>query len=379
MALPQIASIQEIKDRIFTDITGKINQGVPSLPLSFVKVLSAALSAMMFLLYQATLWVYKQIFPATADYENLVLLGAVVGITPIPAVQAVLLCDIDGSGAQATAGTLFTGSNNIVYRIVTTVPIVMGTAPDVELLALTSGDIGNLENGEILNIASVDLGLDGTALVVDTDTSGADAESIESFSARVSLRYRTRYINGSTAGYILNGLETPNFVWVGAFAHPTLPGAINIYGKVDNQAGGIPTESQLNELRDSLTYDPITNQIYRRPLGDTLYLLPIANRQFDVEVFINGGNSEINAKITIALDAYIGSLEPYIEGASASRKDVLTNVGAASEADAVAVLNGAKVTAITITDVLTGLTETNYTFYGGMFGVWRTIIYTPVA
>lgn len=378
MAQPTIPSIQEISDRIYTDITGKINQGIPTLPLSFVKVLSAALAALFFLKYLAIIWVYRQIFPATADYENLVLHGAVVDTTPVSAVQAVLLCDIDGSGAQVSAGTLFTGTNNIVYRVVSTVPIVGGTAPDVQLLALTSGDIGNLENGEILNIASVDLGLDGTALVVDTLTSGADAESDESFSERVALRYRTRYINGSTSGYAQNGLECPNFIWVGPYAHPTLPGAINIFGKVDNQVGGIPTQAQLNELLDYVTYDPITGKTVRRPTCDTVYTLPIFNRQFDLEVFISGSNSEINANITTAVNNYMDSLEPYIEGMSGSRKDVLTNTGVASEADAVAVAAGAKVTSVTITDVLTALPETNYTFYGGEFGVFRNITFTVV-
>jgi uncharacterized phage protein gp47/JayE len=378
MAQPTIPSIQEISDRIYTDITGKINQGIPTLPLSFVKVLSAALAALFFLKYLAIIWVYRQIFPATADYENLVLHGAVVDTTPVSAVQAVLLCDIDGSGAQVSAGTLFTGTNNIVYRVVSTVPIVGGTAPDVQLLALTSGDIGNLENGEILNIASVDLGLDGTALVVDTLTSGADAESDESFSERVALRYRTRYINGSTSGYAQNGLECPNFIWVGPYAHPTLPGAINIFGKVDNQVGGIPTQGQLNELLDYVTYDPITGKTVRRPTCDTVYTLPIFNRQFDLEVFISGSNSEINANITTAVNNYMDSLEPYIEGMSGSRKDVLTNTGVASEADAVAVAAGAKVTSVTITDVLTALPETNYTFYGGEFGVFRNITFTVV-
>lgn len=378
MAQPTIPSIQEISDRIYTDITGKINQGIPTLPLSFVKVLSAALAALFFLKYLAIIWVYRQIFPATADYENLVLHGAVVDTTPVGAVQAVLLCDIDGSGAQVTAGTLWTGTNNIVYRVVSTVPIVGGTAPDVQLLALTSGDIGNLENGEILNIASVDLGLDGTALVVDTLTSGADAESDESFSKRVALRYRTRYINGSTSGYAQNGLECPNFIWVGPYAHPTLPGAINIFGKVDNQVGGIPTQAQLNELLDYVTYDPITGKTVRRPTCDTIYTLPIFNRQFDLEVFISGSNSEINANITTAVNNYMDSLEPYIEGMSGSRKDVLTNTGVAGEADAVAVAAGAKVTSVTITDVLTALPETNYTFYGGEFGVFRNITFTVV-
>lgn len=378
MAIPTIPSIEEIKERIVSDIAGKINQKVPELPLSFVKVLASALAGMFFLLYQAILWVYKQIFPASADFENLVLLGQIVGITPVAAVSAIILCDIPGTGVQVLAGELFVGSNQVTYRVTTTTVITGGVASDVPLLALSSGDIGNLANGEILDIAQTNLDLTGTAEVVDTSTSGADAESIESYSARVSLRYRTRYITGSPGAYALNGLETPNFVWVGPYADELLPGKVNVYGKVDNQTDGIPTSAQLTELKNYITFDPETGKEYRRAISDTIETLAISRREFDIEIFINAGTPEINANVQEAIENHIDSLEPYIEGVSGSRKNVLTNTDTASEADAAAIPDGAKVTTVTITDVITGLTETNYTFYGGVFGKWRTITFTAV-
>jgi len=378
MAIPEIPSIEEIKNRIITDIELKINQTVPALPLSFVKVLAAAIAGMFFLLYQAILWVYKQIFPASADFANLVLLGRIVGITSVAAVKAVLLCDIPGTGAQVPAGELFVGTNAVTYQVTTSTPIVSGVAEDVPLLALSAGDIGNLANGEILDIVKTNLDLDGTAEVVDTQTNGADAESDESFSARVSLRYRTRYITGSPGAYALNGLETPNFVWVGPYADELLPGKVNIYGKVDNQTDGIPTAPQLAELKDYVTFDPETGKEYRRPISDTIETLPISKREFDLEVFINAGTPEINSNVEDAVNNLIDSLEPFIEGVSDSRKNVLTNTDVASEADAAAKPDGAKVTQVTITDVITSLPESNYTFYGGEFGKWRNITFTPV-
>ena len=378
MAIPEIPNITVIKNRIQSDIETSISQTIPALPLSFVKVLSSAIAGMIYLNYQATLWVYKQIFPESADYQNLILLGDLIGLSPTDAIQAILLCDITGSGVSVLAGTQFIGSNNVVYEVTTTTAIVAGTAADVPLLALESGDIGNLANGEVLNIVQTDAGLDGTATVASTDTSGADQESQISFSARVALGYRTRNYAGTPGGYALYGLETPNFVWVGPYADLTLPGTVIVYGKVDNQTDGIPTTTQLTELENYLTYDPDTGEAIRKPIGDILDVQPISRRTFDLEVFINGGNAELESEIESALEDYIDTLEPYITGVSITRKNVLTNANVASLADSLADNDGATVTQVVITDTVTSLPETNYTFYGGEFGKWGTITFTDV-
>jgi uncharacterized phage protein gp47/JayE len=379
MAIPQIPTIEEIKLRIVTDITGKINQGVPSLPLSFVKVLAAAISGFSFLLYQAILWVYKQIFPQSAEYANLRLLGSIVGLTPVPAVSAIILCTVPGTtGAWVYSGKTFIGSNNITYRVTTDTEVIAGYATNVPMLALTSGEDGNLDNGEILDIVQTDLSLTGTATVTGSQVTGASEESTTSFSSRVIIRYRTRYITGSTGAYVLNGLECPNFIWIGPYADVALPGTVNVYGRVDNTADGIPTAGQLLELADCLTYDPVTGKKNRKPIGDIINCLPISNRQFNIEIFINAGSPTINSLIENSLNDYIYALEPYIEGVSTSRKNVLTNTDAATTADSVATQYDAKVTQVVITDVITGLPETNYTLYGGEFAVWNDITFTAV-
>lgn len=377
MAIPQIPTIQEIKDRIVTDITGKINQGIPVLPLSFVKVLSSAIASVIFLLYQAILWVYKQIFLVSAEIETVKMHGEIVGEKIVPAVSAVILCTIPGTtGAWVYAGETFIASNNITYRVTTDTEVIAGNATNVPLLALTSGEDGNLDNGEILNIVRTNLSLTGTATVTSTQTTGADEQDPTVYTNRVIIRYRTRYITGSTAAYVLNGLECPNFIWIGPYSDPATPNIITIYGRVDNQPNGIPTITQLQELEHYETYDPVTGKKTRKPPGDILECLPISNRQFDIEVFINAGSPTINALIETALNNYIYALEPYIEGVSVSRKNVMTNTDAANAGDSVARLYDAKVLQVSITDAITALVETNYTLYGGEFATWRNITFT---
>jgi len=124
MALPTIPSIEVIKNRIVSDIEAKVNQFTPALPLAFNKVIASAIAGLIFLLYQAIVWVYKQIFPASADDVSISLLGSIVGVIRVPAVQALLLATVPGTGPQVDQGTLFNGPNGLVYRVTTSTAIV---------------------------------------------------------------------------------------------------------------------------------------------------------------------------------------------------------------------------------------------------------------
>jgi len=157
-----------------------------------------------------------------------------------------------------------------------------------------------------------------------------------------------------------------------------LPGVVNVYGKVDNQADGIPTTDQLAELYNYLAFDPDTGKEVRRAIGDTLYALPITVKEFDLDVYVHGSNATLNSDIETAVDDYIATLEPYIIGVSGIKKDVLTNTAVGGVGNAIANLEGATVTQVSITDVLTSSVETNYTFYGGETGKFRTVNFIDV-
>lgn len=378
MALPVIPSVQQIKDRIVSDVETKINQTIPALPLALVKVMAAALAATFFLSYQAIIWVYKQIFPSSADRASLILLGAVVGITEVAAVQAVLLCDVFGSGAQVDAGTLFLSNIDVTYRVTTTTAIVGGVAPNVPMIALTAGEIGNLTNGEVLDIVQPTVGLDGTATVTDTQTEGADIESDEFFAARVSLRYRIQYITGSTGAYAINGFEAPNFILILPYEDETEPGKVNVYGKVDNQPDGIPTAGQLTSLESYLEFDPDTGKSIRKPIGSEDTVLAIETRLFDIQVNINLSTAEINAAVEAAVIAQAATVAPFIEGLSDIRRNVYTQTDVAGAANSAAEGEGAQVISVDLTDVTIATVVDSYTVFGGTFIKVGTVSFVVV-
>jgi len=378
VAIPTIPTIQEIKDRIVADLENKLNQTTPALPKAFNNVLAGALAGLFILLYQAILWVYRQIFPQTADIAALELLGALVGINRLAATFAVLTADVAGTnGYSPPEGTLFRSSNDVVYKITTTEAISGGVA-SVVLTALTSGEAGNLPNGTILDIISPDPDLVGTAEVTATTTSGDDAESNDSLRARVISEYQKRRTGGAPADYEAWGLETPNFDWISPLDSPTTPGEVQVYGKVDNQPDGIPTGNQLSELYEYLTKDPDTGLRTRHPIGPDILTFPIERFSFDIEIFIQGSTPALESQIDLAVTDYVETQEPYNDAVHTVKKDTISEGGISNIANDIANPVGATVTNVVLKQTSDSLIISSYQLFGGIFGKVNSIIYTPV-
>lgn len=378
MSIPVIPTLQEIKDRIVADLENKINQVTPALPKAFNKVLAGSIAGLFLLLYQACLWTYRQIFPSTADIVALRLLGALVNVFQLPAVFAVLVADVPGTNAYVPPeGTLFRGSNGAVYKITTTEAISSGTA-SVTLTAQTSGEIGNLPNGTILDIVSPDPNLTGIATITATTTSGDDAESDDSLRARVISEYRKRRTGGAPADYESWGLETPNFDWISPLDSPTTPGEVEVYGRVDNQTDGIATGNQLSELYDFLTKDPVSGLRTRHPIGPDVITKPITRFSFDIEIFIQGSTPSIESDITLGVTNYLETQEPFNVAIDIIRIDTISQGGIADIANDIANPQSATITAVILSQTTPSLIIQSYQLFGGEFGKVNSITFTDV-
>ncbi len=381
MPIPTVPTILEIKTRINADVEGTINDTTPALPKGFVKSLAGSLAGKFVLLNLAILWVYKQIFPQTADYPALVLMGVRFAIVPKKKQTATILCTVAGTGAMVPKGTTYVGTNSIIYKVTTSTIITDGIAPDVPMQAQTAGDVGNLADSEILSICQTNLALSGTATVTSTQTSGADAESKESFRARVIARYRRRATGGSPFDYYLWGIECANFIWVGPYNDEIITNKIILFGKVDNQTDGIPTSSQLLELDDCCKKDPTTWIADRKPMGDLLETRAITIHEFDLAIEIKNTNGDIETSVTTAASDYIASFKPYIEGVSFKENNLMTRSNVSNVCSDTAEIYGATIVSVEITDVETGelIVDNKYTLLGGEFPKVRNVDYQEVA
>lgn len=378
MGIPQIPTGQEIKDRIVQDLNSKLNQTTPALPKAFNDVLAGAIAGIILLLYQSILWVYRQLFPETADLASLKLLGALVNVFQLPSVFAVLEADVPGTnGYTPPLGTLFRGSNGIVYKITTT-SLIAGGISSVTITAQESGEIGNLPNGTIIDIVSPDTNLIGTAEITATTTSGDDAETDDAYRARIISEYRKRRTGGSPADYESWGLETPNFNWISPLDDPDTAGEVIVYGKVDNQTDGIPTGNQLTELKEFLKVDPVSGLRTRHPIGPDVTTLPITRFEFNIEIFIQNGTPSIEADITIAVTDYVETQEPFNEAIHIVKKDTVSEGGIADVSNDIANPQSATVTAVILSQVTPSLVIQSYQLFGGEWGKVNNIIYTVV-
>lgn len=148
-------------------------------------VRSAAVSAAIEGLYQKLAWVYRQIFPDTADEDELVHTAAIRGVlrkAPVAATASVLLKGVVGvellTGAAMThvvTGELFTAQSSATIG-------TDGTAT-VIVKAQTVGSQLNDQAGDLV-LVSPPLGMDVTAAFAGPSTGGEDQETIESLLAR---------------------------------------------------------------------------------------------------------------------------------------------------------------------------------------------------
>ena len=378
MPLPQIPSAKQIKDRIVSDLETSLNQTTPLLPKAFNRVLAGAISGVILLLYQVIIYVYRNIFPDTADITSLKLLGSLVGVEPLQATFTIIECSVPGTESYTVSeGVLFRGANNMVYKV-TTAGVVTGGVAVVQMTAQESGEAGNLANGSILDIVSPDPSLLGTATVTTTIAGGDDAESDDSFRTRVSAAYKKRKTGGSPVDYEAWGLETPNFDWISPLDSSTLPGDVIVYGKVDNQPDGIATQAQLDELLTYLKVNPVSGLRDRHPIGPQPICLPITREEFDIEIKIQDGTPSIEADILSAVTDYVENRQPFNIATTLTRIDTISSGGIADVANDIANPQGATVISVNLTQVDGSQEIQSYQLFGGEFGKPRNITFTVV-
>lgn len=176
-------------DSILADILRDIRSLQPEADIgtdSDHYVRSAAVAAAIEGIYQKLAWLYRQIFPDTADEEELVHAAAIRGVVRKSAVAAsdnVALTGAAGvellqgaSFKHLASGELFTATAGIVIG-------ADGTAM-VDVAAQTPGASLNGLTGALV-LTSPPLGIDAAATFVGGTVGGEDQESVESLLARL--------------------------------------------------------------------------------------------------------------------------------------------------------------------------------------------------
>lgn len=258
--MTETPSVTEIQEQIVNDYETELGQTVPVLPVAFIRVLAFAIAGVMFLVYKFGLWIYRQISASTADEEQLNLIGSGYNIERIPAVKAQIELNVSDSvnGSFVLAGSLLTFQGN-TYSVLETAEVSGGVAEFV-VEALEAGAASNADDGSIFKFVYILPGVNSDAVVVGTETTGEDQETVEAYRDRILIRQGTPPQGGAAPDWILWTREVPGVVKV--VTERVAPGDIVVYPLVGlTYDDRLPTYDKLQEITEYIS-DPV-----RRPLN----------------------------------------------------------------------------------------------------------------
>lgn len=365
---------KEISDNIIAQLEASLNQAIPLLPKSFLRVLSKALAGVFVLLYKYGGSIFLNLFVQTASAKDTTILGTTVnpltfwggliGVgDPVPATNAELLINITvevQSGTLPSGTQLLNSDNGVTYL---TIGAVLLDAPTVQATIRAASDqaggggagaIGNLDPGAVVSFANPLANVARNAIVDSQTVTGANAEATEVYRQRVIDKFQKRPQGGAYADYEIWGEEVAGILNVYPYTSDC-PGQVDVYVEATTASSGdpdgIPTTAQLQAVLDAIELDE-NGLASRRPAGALANSFPITRVPFDVAVsgLLVDNLAQVQADITTAVEEYFLNREPFIEGLSIlPRRDRVTASGVGGVVDDIVSAAGGVFSGATVT------------------------------
>lgn len=347
----------EISDNIVSQMEANLNQSVPLLSKSFIRVMAKAMAGVFVLIYKYGGFIFLQVFPSTASNKETIVngktitplaeWGSLIGVgSQTPAVQAELYAavTVQSAGATLPAGSQLINRTNGVTYLTTTSVLLSGSSVTLGIKASAdqsggdgSGTIGNLDAGAIVSFANPLPSVARDATIQSVITYGVDAETTDSYRQRIIERFQARPQGGAYADYRVWGEAVEGIAAVYPYTGQT-PGAVNVYVLASDGPGivnGIPTAAQLQAVLDACYYDE-EGRATRAPVNSLVNTYSIYRIEFEAVITdLSVDNiDQVKADIDAALVEYYYSREPYIAGLSAlPQRNRVTRSGVAGVVD----------------------------------------------
>jgi len=287
-------TLQQIVDRIITDIESRIEGANTLLRRSVLRVLGRVYAGAVHLLYGYLSYIKDQMFATTADTDNLEIIGSEFGITRKAPTKATGSATATGTnGVTIPAGTQLELDEQ-VYIIDNTVVIVGGVAI-IDLTAQEGGSDGNSEPLSVLSFVSPIAGVDSTATVDAFGlTGGVDEESDDELRARTIARKRQPPHGGAAFDYVAWAKEVSGVTRAWVISQYRGPGTAGVAFARDNDPNTIiPTSAQIEEVRQYLIQhvDPLTGVDVGIPIGaeEGLFMIEptLFSQDFAIDIYPN--------------------------------------------------------------------------------------------
>jgi uncharacterized phage protein gp47/JayE len=245
----QRPTIDQLIDRVSTDIRGGL--GVLNvLRRTFLGVFARAIAGVSHLLHGYLEYLSQQILPDTAEKQWLLRWGAIFGIFPVAATLAEFTITITGSsGGVVPEGEIYQRGDGVQYQLVSEVTIPVGGSVTGSVVALESGKASNLESGDKISLLSPIANVNSEATVDQITTVAADAESDDSYRARVLTRMSLPPLGGAAHDYIAWAKEVAGVTRAWVLPLYTGAGTVSVAFVCDDEDDIIPAAPKVAEVQ----------------------------------------------------------------------------------------------------------------------------------
>jgi len=342
MATP---TTNEIYQNLVAQMQSAINQRIPLLPKSFLRVLAKSIAAVFTILYKYGSSQFLQIFVATASIKQTEVLG--VSLSPLvswgrlvgvgdpkiaSAAELILELTVVTQTGQIPLGTQFLGTSNGVLYLATQSVALDAATVYVSVIAAAdasgetgTGTIGNLPVSSTLTFVSAISQVNRTVTVDEVTALGVAAETEAAYRQRVIDKFQKRPQGGAYSDYEEWAELTPGVL--NAYPYTGLtPGTVDVYIESADAVDGIADSTLIDAAKAVIELDD-GGKASRRPVGAFVKVRSITRSSFVVTVLglaVDNPGS-VQANITAAIEAYFLSREPYIIGVSVPpRNDRIT-------------------------------------------------------
>ena len=345
-------TIEEVQQLLIRSFEHEFNTQLRILPKSFIKILCKVFAGVFIIVYKLVGWYFLQMFPETADWEEvtilgvrlrpLVKLGVLFGVgEPLAGVQwqGIITIDVLTQGSVLYSGTQLKSSVTGKLYIVEETKTLLQTKENVSIVCTEIGTAGNLEQNDTLNFVNPYGFIETEAVVLDVTRVGLDNELESSYRNRVINRFRLQPQGGALADYRIWASEVQGVLNVYPYNDKEQPGGVLLYvsGISDVYVDRVPDKGLLKKVGESCTYDPETGRATRKPLtamldpkndGSYSNVKPITVAAFDVAITGVSGivPADFAQVVKPALQNYFLDRDLYIRGLSDdnNRTDVIS-------------------------------------------------------
>jgi uncharacterized phage protein gp47/JayE len=247
----------QIRDRILNDLKAGMDGVDAFLRRSFTYVYGVSISGLIHGMYGYLDWIARQVFPDTAEVENMERIGSFWKITRKAAVKATGTVTFQGvDDSHVGIGTKLQSGDGIAYETTAEGTISGGTLT-LPIAAVEPGKAGNLGSNTSLIFISP---IEGVQAVATSGiiSGGTDTESDEDLQERVLTRMRKPPHGGADFDYVAWAKEVSGVTR--AWAKNIGPGSVRVRFMMDDTySDGIP---QAGDVSNVLAYIQSV-----RPLG----------------------------------------------------------------------------------------------------------------